>query len=72
MEQRIEEKLGSRESKGNGDKGESSINRNRDKHSEGSHNSFGAKVAKLEFPKYNGTDDPTTWIYRVEQYFDFK
>jgi hypothetical protein len=29
-------------------------------------------VAKLEFPKYNGTDDPTTWICRVEQYFDFK
>jgi hypothetical protein len=29
-------------------------------------------VAKLEFPKYNGADDPTTWICRVEQYFDFK
>ena len=29
-------------------------------------------MAKLEFPKYNGTDDPTTWICRVEQYFDFK
>ena len=71
-QQRIEEKLDSKGSKGGGDRGESSINWNRDKHSEGSHNSVGAKVAKLEFPKYNGTDDPTTWICRVDQYFDFK
>ncbi|KAJ0042456.1 hypothetical protein Pint_17421 [Pistacia integerrima] len=26
---------------------------------------------KLSFPKFNG-DDPTVWIYKVEQYFDFK
>ncbi|KAJ0051453.1 hypothetical protein Pint_03498 [Pistacia integerrima] len=26
---------------------------------------------KLSFPKFNG-DDPTCWIYKVEQYFDFK
>ena len=75
MEQRqqhIEEKLDNKESKGNRDRGESSTNRNHDKYSEGSHNSLGAKVAKLGFPKYNGTDDPTTWICRVEEYFEFK
>ncbi|KAK0603548.1 hypothetical protein LWI29_006160 [Acer saccharum] len=26
---------------------------------------------KLSFPKFNG-DDPTGWIYKAEQYFDFK
>lgn len=26
---------------------------------------------KLSFPKFNG-DDPTGWIYKVKQYFDFK
>ncbi|KAJ0113157.1 hypothetical protein Patl1_03570 [Pistacia atlantica] len=26
---------------------------------------------KLSFPKFNG-DDPTCWIYKAEQYFDFK
>jgi hypothetical protein len=71
-QQRIEEKLDNKEFKGNGDRRESSTNRNCDKHFKGSHNSLGAKVAKLEFPKYNGTDDSTTWICWVKQYFDFK
>ncbi|XP_034693910.1 uncharacterized protein LOC117920466 [Vitis riparia] len=26
---------------------------------------------KLSFPKFNG-DDPTGWVYKAEQYFDFK
>jgi len=26
---------------------------------------------KLSFPKFNG-DDPTGWIYKAEQYFDFQ
>lgn len=29
-------------------------------------------MAKLDFPRYNGMDDPTSWIYRVEQFFDYK
>jgi hypothetical protein len=35
-------------------------------------NNIGSKVAKLDFPKYNIMDDPTSWICRVEQYFIFK
>jgi hypothetical protein len=29
------------------------------------------KVAKLDFPRYCGNDDPTSWICRVEQFFEF-
>jgi len=29
------------------------------------------KVAKLNFPKYNGTEDPTSWVCRAEQFFEF-
>jgi hypothetical protein len=34
-------------------------------------NSF-PKVAKLNFPKYEGTEDPTSWVCRAEQFFDFQ
>lgn len=34
--------------------------------------SFSTKLAKLDFPKYNGTEDPTSWICRVEQFFDYQ
>jgi hypothetical protein len=30
------------------------------------------KVAKLDFPRYNGDEDPTSWVCRVEQFFEFK
>jgi len=30
------------------------------------------KVAKLIFSKYDGTEDPTTWVCRAEQFFDFQ
>jgi hypothetical protein len=30
------------------------------------------KLAKLHFPKYNGDDDPTSWICQVEQFFSFQ
>lgn len=33
-------------------------------------NSF-PKVGKLNFPKYEGTEDPTSWVCRVEQFFIF-
>jgi hypothetical protein len=29
-------------------------------------------VARLEFPRYDGTEDPTSWICRVDQYFEFQ
>jgi hypothetical protein len=29
-------------------------------------------MTKLDFPKYNKVDDPTSWICRVEQFFDYK
>jgi hypothetical protein len=30
------------------------------------------KLAKLDFPRYNRVDDPTSWICRVEQFFKFQ
>jgi hypothetical protein len=45
--------------------------KNRDRGSGGSNNNQGMKVTKLDFPKYNGLEDPTSWICQVEQYFDF-
>jgi hypothetical protein len=38
-------------------------------HSNGSKGSRG--FAKLDFPRYSG-DDPTVWLDRVVQYFDYK
>jgi hypothetical protein len=51
---------------------ENSSTKNRDKGSGGFHNNQGTKVTKLDFPKYNGQEDPTSWICQVLQYFDFK
>lgn len=30
------------------------------------------KLAKLNFPRYNGSEDPTSWVCRAEQFFEFK
>ena len=27
---------------------------------------------RLEFPRYDGSEDPTIWICRAEQYFEFQ
>lgn len=37
-----------------------------------SNNSLGHKLAKLDFPKYDGSNDPIGWVSRVEQFFEFK
>jgi hypothetical protein len=37
-----------------------------------SHASVNVKVARLEFPCYDGTEDPTSWICWVDQYFEFQ
>jgi hypothetical protein len=29
------------------------------------------KIAKLDFPHYSGDEDPSSWICRVEQFFEF-
>jgi hypothetical protein len=50
--------------------GESSTSRNRDK--TGHNSSTAPKLTKLDFPRYNGEDDPTSWICRVEQFFEFQ
>ncbi|KAJ0007428.1 hypothetical protein Pint_29563 [Pistacia integerrima] len=34
--------------------------------------SLAPKITKLDFPRYNGMDDPTRWICRVEQFFEFQ
>jgi len=30
------------------------------------------KVAKLNFPKFDGSEDPTSWVCRAEQFFEFQ
>ena len=32
---------------------------------------FSSKIAKLEFPRFSG-DDPTKWLNRVDQFFEFQ
>ena len=46
----------------------------RDRHTgETSHNSLAQHSnLKLNFPTYNGLDDPTGWIFKAEQYIEFK
>ena len=45
---------------------------NRAKKPNGHRNSYMPKLAKMDFPKYKGVDDPTSWICRVEQFFEFQ
>ena len=37
-----------------------------------SHSSIIPRVTKIDFPRYNGNEDPTSWICRVEQFFEFQ
>lgn len=29
------------------------------------------KLAELDFPRYDDSEDPTLWICRAKQFFDF-
>jgi len=40
--------------------------------SESLHGSVNAKVARLKFPCYDGTEYPTSWVCQVDQYFEFQ
>lgn len=31
-----------------------------------------SKIAKLDSPCYDDSEDPTLWIYRAEQFFNFQ
>ena len=33
--------------------------------------SYAPRLAKLDFPRFNGSEDPTSWICRAEQFFRF-
>lgn len=37
-----------------------------------SNSSLVPKLAKLDFSKYDGSDDPTSWVCRTEQFFEFQ
>jgi hypothetical protein len=55
------------------DSGEDSTAGNRSKKKTNGHqNSYKPKLAKMDFPKYKGVDNPTSWICRVEQLFKFQ
>ena len=40
--------------------------------STGSHGAVIPKVTKLDYPRFNGNEDPTSWVCRVEQFFEFQ
>jgi len=46
--------------------GESSTARNCDRKTQGTSSSTTPKITKLDFARYNGEEDPTSWICRVE------
>ena len=52
---------------------EGSVNRNQGPHGQGGVGYAGGlvvpKLAKLDFPRYDGLEDPTLWICCVEQFF---
>ncbi|KAL4187830.1 hypothetical protein AMTRI_Chr09g40760 [Amborella trichopoda] len=37
----------------------------------GTQQSFVSKLVKLDFPRFNGSEDTTNWTCRVEQFFQF-
>ncbi|KAA8517098.1 hypothetical protein F0562_017391 [Nyssa sinensis] len=37
----------------------------------GSQQSYAPKFVKLDFPRFNGEEDTTSWVCRVEQFFQF-
>ena len=55
---------------------EGSVNRNQGPYGLGGAGYVGGlvvpKLAKLDFPRYDGSKDPTLWICRAEQYFEFQ
>ena len=55
---------------------EGSVNRNRGPHGQGGAGYTSGlvvpKLAKLDFPCYDGSEDPTLWICRAEQFFEFQ
>ena len=40
-------------------------------HSGRSNHSYAPRLVKLDFPRFNGTEDPTSWICRAEQFFRY-
>nr|DAD33157.1 TPA_asm: hypothetical protein HUJ06_012008 [Nelumbo nucifera] len=55
---------------------ERSVNRNRGPHGQGGARYAGGmvvpKLAKLDFPCYDDSEDQTLWICRAEQFFEFQ
>eukprot|EP00268_Persea_americana_P002743 TRINITY_DN10847_c0_g2_i2.p2 TRINITY_DN10847_c0_g2~~TRINITY_DN10847_c0_g2_i2.p2 ORF type:complete len:145 (+),score=23.88 TRINITY_DN10847_c0_g2_i2:142-576(+) len=37
----------------------------------GSTSSYAPKLVKLDFPRFKGGEDPTSWLCRAEQFFQF-
>lgn len=44
---------------------------NRRANGEASTGGYLPRLVKLEFPRYNGEEDPTSWICRADQFFNF-
>jgi hypothetical protein len=51
---------------------DSAASTSRNSRNKGTQGAINSKVAKLEFPRYDGTNDPTSWVCRVGQYFEFQ
>jgi hypothetical protein len=66
-------KVDSLVSKGDNDRSEeSSTAKSKGKNHNGSSNFMAPKFAKLDFSRFRRDEDPTSWICRVEQLFDYQ
>jgi len=56
----------------NSESGENSNARNKGKNHCESSNSATPKLAKLNYPRFGGDEDPTSWICNMEQFFEYQ
>ena len=68
MNTRFDQLLSSR----NQEQGENSMGQSGTLRPTSSNRSIVPKLTKLEFPRYKGGDDPTSWVCRAEQFFQFQ
>ncbi|XP_077236504.1 uncharacterized protein LOC143878006 [Tasmannia lanceolata] len=47
------------------------VNGNGGTQANGFYQPYAPRLVKLDFPSFNGREDPTSWVCRAEQFFDF-
>ncbi|XP_028113652.1 uncharacterized protein LOC114311688 [Camellia sinensis] len=54
------------------DQGETSTGHSFGQNRPSENRSIMPRLTKLDFPRYDGSNDPTSWIFRSEQFFEFQ